>query len=126
MARGEPSILDMRPVIRESILYGEEEKPKNKRKKPSRAVEKAIFQQYNGRCAICEKKTAFDYGEVDHIKPIAKGGSPTAPGNLQWLCSRCNKLKGATITNAQVKKLIGKTSTTKKKTTKRKTKRKKK
>lgn len=92
------------PTVNE-MLYGK--KQKSKRKKLSRAVEKSIYTKHKGRCAICNTKAEFDYGEVDHIKPLAKGGSPTAPSNLQWLCSRCNKLKGSKRTNAEVKKLLG-------------------
>jgi 5-methylcytosine-specific restriction endonuclease McrA len=74
--------------------FGNSKSTKTKRKKFNRTVEKAIFQKYNGVCAICGKKTAFDYGEIDHIKALAKGGS-NSEGNLQWLCHRCNKLKGS-------------------------------
>jgi len=111
-------------------FLGSSEPNKTKRKKFSRFDEKAIFQKYKGKCAICGEKTAFDYGEVDHIKPIAKGGS-NSPSNLQWLCHRCNKLKGSKRTNAQVKKLLPelKISKTKKstidKTTKKKPRKKK-
>jgi len=103
----------------EELLYGKKSK-KTKRKRLSRTDEKAIFQKHTGICAICGKKTAFDYGEVDHIKSLAKGGSNRA-SNLQWLCHRCNKLKGSKRTNAQVKKLLGIEKTTKRKTTTRKT-----
>ena len=102
--------------LMKSIYPSENKKITNKRKKLSRAVEKAIFIKYNGKCAICDIKTPFDYGEIDHIKPISKGGSPTAPSNLQWLCHRCNKLKGANRTNAQVKELIGESSKEKSRT----------
>jgi 5-methylcytosine-specific restriction endonuclease McrA len=37
-----------------------------------------------------------DFGrslEVDHIEPIADGGHPFDPGNLQTLCSRCHREK---------------------------------
>jgi len=33
--------------------------------------------------------------EVDHIQPIADGGHPFDPGNLQTLCSECHKQKTA-------------------------------
>jgi len=105
----------------ERELLGGSKPDKTKRKKLSRTDEKTIFQTYKGKCAICGKKTEFDYGEVDHIKPLAKGGS-NSPSNLQWLCTRCNKLKGSKRTNAQVRKLLG-IKSKKKKTTKKKTKR---
>jgi 5-methylcytosine-specific restriction endonuclease McrA len=112
----------------EEFMYGKKKAKSTKRKKLSRAVEKAIFEKYAGICAICGKKTELDYGEVDHIRSLKKGGSATAPSNLQWLCHRCNKLKGANRTNSEVKKLLGKESsikskktTTKKSTSKKKT-----
>lgn len=72
----------------------------------SRTVEKAIYVKYKGICAICREKTAFDMGEVDHKNPKAKGGTDK-PNNSQWLCHRCNKLKGQTRTNKEVKELLG-------------------
>jgi 5-methylcytosine-specific restriction endonuclease McrA len=72
----------------------------------SRTVERAIYEKYKGVCVICGEKTTFDKGEVDHIKPKAKGGTDK-PKNLQWLCHRCNKLKGSTRTNKEVKELLG-------------------
>jgi 5-methylcytosine-specific restriction endonuclease McrA len=33
--------------------------------------------------------------EVDHIMPIADGGHPFDPGNLQTLCEKCHKAKTA-------------------------------
>lgn len=34
--------------------------------------------------------------EIDHIKPLSKGGI-TAEDNLQTLCWKCNRTKGAKI-----------------------------
>lgn len=82
------------------------EEERQRRRKLSRAEEKAIYKKYKGKCAICSRLTEFSDGEVDHIKPLSKGGS-NSPSNLQWLCHRCNKLKGRTRTNAQVRKLLG-------------------
>jgi len=82
------------------------ETERQRRRKPSRAEEKAIYNKYKGKCAICGRRTEFFDGEVDHIKPLSKGGS-NSPSNLQWLCSRCNKLKGRNRTNAQVRELLG-------------------
>ncbi|UCD14319.1 MAG: HNH endonuclease [Thermoplasmatales archaeon] len=108
----------------EEMLYGK--KPSTQRKRFSRTEEKTIYDKYKHKCAICGRKTEFGDGEIDHIKPLSKGGSNRL-SNLQWLCHRCNKLKGHKRTNAQVKKALGiksktkKTITPKKKTTKRRT-----
>ena len=54
-----------------------------------------ILQRDNFRCQICGR-TAQDGVklEVDHKKPIAKGGR-TEPDNLWTLCQDCNRGKGA-------------------------------
>ncbi len=80
---------------------------KPRRKKFSRAEEKAIWKRSEGKCAICERPTDFDEGEIDHIIPLAKGGTNDFD-NLQWLCLRCNRLKGHTKTNEEVRKLVTK------------------
>lgn len=35
---------------------------------------------------------------VDHITPVAAGGTPLDPGNLAVLCRSCNSSKGAALT----------------------------
>ena len=56
-----------------------------------------IFAMQKGRCANCTKKL-FKTGEkkyhVDHIMPLARGGS-NWPSNLQCLCPGCNLSKHA-------------------------------
>jgi len=75
------------------------------RKRFPRAVEKTIYERYEHRCAICGRRTDFDDGVLDHIIPLAKGGSDIA-ANLQWACYRCNVLKGNRRTNEEVKKIL--------------------
>lgn len=53
-------------------------------------------------CEICEhRKDKFDL-EVDHIHPQSNRGGWELP-NLQLLCSRCNRRKGSTKTNKDVR-----------------------
>ena len=42
-------------------------------------------------CAVCASKEQI---EIDHIIPLAKGGRHSI-GNLQALCAKCNRSKGA-------------------------------
>lgn len=44
------------------------------------------------RCQLCGAGPKDDVLEIDHIVPRSKGGS-NDPGNLQVLCSRCNRGK---------------------------------
>ena len=58
------------------------------------------------RCARCGR--GYDdhdplpeevYLECDHVVPIAKGGHPFAPTNLQTLCTDCHEAKGLAETD---------------------------
>ena len=67
-------------------------------KKPGREyipsdVKIFVWRRDEGRCVECNSREHLEY---DHIIPIAKGGSNTAR-NLQLLCERCNRKKGASI-----------------------------
>jgi 5-methylcytosine-specific restriction endonuclease McrA len=44
-----------------------------------------------GKCACCRERRKLT---LDHITPLAKGGS-NWPANLQMLCKSCNSAKGA-------------------------------
>ena len=63
------------------------------RGKVSNKMRFAIYQRDGYMCKICGRTEMSDYLEIDHIKPIAKGGKSTYD-NLQTLCRRCNKHKG--------------------------------
>lgn len=52
------------------------------------------YQSQHGKCAYCKKKMAQKKMHVDHIIPIALGGS-NYPANLQLTCRTCNLRKGA-------------------------------
>lgn len=62
------------------------------RGKVSNKMRFSIYKRDGYRCKICGRK---DNLEIDHIKPIAKGGKSTYD-NLQTLCKSCNKIKGDT------------------------------
>ena len=54
-----------------------------------------IYERDGYRCCKCGKFGSNNDLEIDHIKPISKGGKTTYD-NLQTLCKSCNKEKGNT------------------------------
>ena len=46
-----------------------------------------------GICHYCARKFAFKDLTLDHIVPLARGGT-TSPGNVVPACRECNKNKG--------------------------------
>ena len=65
------------------------------RAKVSNKLRFTIFNRDNHTCQICGKTRTNDL-EIDHIKPISKGGK-TEYNNLQTLCHDCNVEKGNKI-----------------------------
>ena len=57
-------------------------------------VKKRVAAKQKWRCAIC-KQLLDETFELDHIKPLFKGGHPTQESNLQALCKRCHMFKTA-------------------------------
>jgi len=63
---------------------------------------KDIFKRDNWKCKLCgcnvQKKDIYadNAAELDHIIPVAKGGTDI-PSNLQTLCFDCNRGKGVKI-----------------------------
>ncbi len=53
-----------------------------------------IFAAQGGRCAYCRADLKRKNKHVDHIVPLAKGGS-NGRQNLQYLCAPCNQTKSA-------------------------------
>jgi 5-methylcytosine-specific restriction endonuclease McrA len=64
-----------------------------------------VLLEQEGKCARCLKEIPKSRPAIgrypphsfilDHIRPIAMGGDQWAPGNLQVLCARCNRIKTA-------------------------------
>ena len=56
----------------------------------SASKRKRILLRGNGRCMKCGSKKNL---EIDHVVPLARGGSNRLE-NLQLLCQSCNRMKG--------------------------------
>ena len=69
-----------------------EEPIKVKRKSFSPTDRTTIYNKNKGRCAICGKFVPYDLFTVDHIIPLAKGGTNDLE-NLQCTCKTCNLIK---------------------------------
>lgn len=65
------------------------------RAKVSNELRQEIFERDGYTCVNCGS-TEKELLEIDHIKPISKGGK-TEPANLQTLCHDCNIRKGNNI-----------------------------
>ncbi|MEA5537290.1 HNH endonuclease [Crocosphaera sp. XPORK-15E] len=57
-----------------------------------KSVRDYIFQRDNYQCKSCGKKQQETILNIDHIIPLAKGGSNDM-SNLQTLCQPCNQQK---------------------------------
>lgn len=60
---------------------------------------KARWDYYGGKCWLC----GIDATEMDHVKPLTKGGS-NWPGNLRPICRSCNARKSNTWPFSKVTK----------------------
>jgi hypothetical protein len=59
----------------------------------SSVVKREVWRRDQGKCVQCGSQERLEY---DHVIPVAQGGSNTAR-NIQLLCERCNRQKGARI-----------------------------
>jgi len=58
------------------------------------SVRKYVYGRDNFQCQSCGKQGTETQLNVDHIIPLAKGGSNDL-SNLQTLCYQCNQAKSA-------------------------------
>ena len=65
------------------------------RGKVSNKMRFSIYERDGYRCRKCGRSGRYHDLEIDHIKPIAKGGK-SVYSNLQTHCKRCNQEKGDT------------------------------
>ena len=67
-----------------------EARRRRRRAKPTEAQKKAIYERNGYACVVCGSE---DDLTVDHIIPVAKGGTKD-PDNLRTLCAVCNHFRG--------------------------------
>lgn len=62
-----------------------------------RKLREAVIHRDKNICQSCEQpiERTGKPAQVDHIKPINKGGESINPNNLQTLCYRCHSAKSA-------------------------------
>ena len=65
---------------------------KSERKTITEETRKNIISKHNNQCAICKNSKSDIKFEIDHIKPLASGGTNDIT-NLQPLCKSCHKEK---------------------------------
>ncbi len=58
-----------------------------------RALKHAAMRDCGRRCVYCADRLALDDATLDHVYPLARGGTH-AFGNVVTACARCNRLKG--------------------------------
>jgi len=82
-------------VARDALaVFGSRSNSSSKERQPiPDDVKMFVWQRDGGRCVKCGSQENLEY---DHIIPISKGGSNTAR-NIQLLCEKCNRTKGANI-----------------------------
>lgn len=76
----------------------EEERANRPRRQAFTSTERAayldvLYKRQQGRCIACRRTMPKDVFHIDHIVPVAEGGTNEVR-NLQLLCPRCNTRKG--------------------------------
>lgn len=69
---------------------------KQNRKHYSQDVRKILYDNVNGKCAICGKSLLFQDITLDHIIPLIQNGKDEVE-NLQICCYECNQMKGSIL-----------------------------
>ena len=84
----------MIPLENSPLVSAEEPEGKNgiSRKGFSAEIRNDVYERTQGKCALCGKFVRFDQFTIDHIIPLAKGGT-NERNNLQCTCKRCNAMK---------------------------------
>lgn len=67
-----------------------------KRKNFSSGVRELLYKKANGCCELCGRKMLLENMTVDHVIPLAQGGSNDIC-NLAAVCKPCNLFKGSIL-----------------------------
>lgn len=79
-------------AVERSKFMGEPKAEKeHQRRSVSKTLRMQVYNQAEGRCAICGDFVPYDDFTVDHIFPVAKGGDNEI-SNLQCTCHQCNQV----------------------------------
>lgn len=89
------NIIDLEPKANENIPRVQI-LSKGIRKKFSPDVRKLLYIHAGGRCELCGREMALEDVTIDHIKPLAMGGTNDV-SNLACTCFGCNQLKGSAV-----------------------------
>lgn len=92
-----PTLEALSSILAEKIRWGKSAAAQ--RALMTARLREAIKRRDNYTCRYCHVSVAREPHlllEVDHITPVARGGLST-PENLQTLCWRCNRSKGARV-----------------------------
>lgn len=89
------NIIDLEPKANENIPRVQIPS-KGIRKKFSPDVRKLLYIHAGGRCELCGREMALEDVTIDHIKPLAMGGTNDV-SNLACTCFGCNHLKGSAV-----------------------------
>lgn len=72
------------------------EKPESKRKikhkQFSNRKRRSIYEKTEGHCYLCGELVRYNFFEVEHKKPLSKGGTDELD-NLYCSCRKCNTIK---------------------------------
>ncbi|MDL2271251.1 HNH endonuclease, partial [Methanobrevibacter sp. OttesenSCG-928-I08] len=89
-------IIEQENIQNKMKLYDDEKSEKNQRKNIPPGIRHDVLVKYDYRCAECGTSKENAELEIDHIIPVAKGGSNDID-NLQVLCRDCNRGKSDKI-----------------------------
>lgn len=82
----------MTASLLETLRY-QQKHPRRRARRKRRRFKQRVYWRDRGLCAYCEKFVPFDKSTLDHITPLAHGGSDRHKENFCIACHTCNKAK---------------------------------